>query len=176
MGHAIPMAIRQNIIAHYKKGQSISSIARDFKVSRGTVYSFVNRYEQQGLKGLKPLYDHCGKSYPGVEDFIFRAVRCMRAWHPNWGADKICAEILRMRPTLEIPTVRTCYRWFKHNGQTPNLSKLPGLPRQWAKQLHEGWQIDAKEEIRIADGSKCCWLNIIDERSGTVIDPPVFPL
>jgi hypothetical protein len=52
---------------------------------------------------------------------------------------------------------------------------LPKTKPRQAKNLHEGWQIDAKEEMRLADGSKSSWLNITDEYSGMVIDPPVFP-
>ena len=55
-------------------------------------------------------------------------------------------------------------------------NKAPKEQARWAKHLHEGWQIDAKEEILTANGYKNCWLNIVDEHSGTVIDPPVFPL
>lgn len=176
MGSATPMAIRQRLIAQYEQGQSVSWLAEHFQISRGTIYSLIHRYKARGPAGLRPLYSNCGKRRPDAEDFIFRAVRCMRCWHPNWGADKIHAELLRMRPQLKLPSIRTFYRWFRWNEQTQLSSKVPEAPRQWAKHLHEGWQIDAKEKMRIAGGSKHCWLNIIDEHSGTVIDPPVFPL
>lgn len=173
---ATPMAERQSIIERYEKSDSISKIAQDFKVSRGTVYRLIKRYETDGKKGLKPHYSNCGKARPGASDFIFRAVRCLRAWHSTWGGEKIHAEMLRMRPGLRLPTSRTLYRWFNWNGQIQPSSRPPKEPHQWAEQLHEGWQVDAKEKMKIADGSQNCWLNITDEHSGTAIDPPVFPL
>lgn len=172
----VSMAIRQSIISQHQEGVSISMIAYNFKVSRGTIYSLIKRYEAQGDEGLQPFYANCGKNRPGSDDFIFRAVRCIKSWHSGWGAEKIHAEMLRMRPELNLPGIRTFYRWFRWNEQTVPSTKLPKVPRQWAKDLHEGWQIDAKEEMCIADGSKQCWLNITDEHSGTVIDPPVFSL
>lgn len=169
------MAVRKSILAQHEKGTSISSIARGLHVSRGTVYSILKRYQSEGVEGLKPKYGPCGKPRPGPADFVFRAVRCLKTWHPGWGSDKIHAELLFMRPDLSLPHPRTFYRWFRWNGQTKTKSKPPKVARRWAKQVHEGWQIDAKEAICIADGSKQCWLNIKDERSGAVMDPPVFP-
>ncbi len=83
-----------------------------------------------------------------------------------------------MGPGPELPHCRALNRWFHWNGQaeTPPRPALPKARRRDAKHLHEGWQADAKEEMEAADGTMDCWLNITDEYSGTVIDPPVFPL
>lgn len=170
------MAIRQSIIKQYHKGLSKSQIARNFEVSRTTIHCLIGRYRILGEQGLKPRHRNCGKARPDENDFIYRAVRCMRAWHPGWGGEKIHAELSYMRPGLKLPSVRTFYRWFHWNGQIEPGSTVPKEPAKWATYLHEGWQIDAKEEIRTADGNKQSWLNITDEHSGTVIDPPVFPL
>lgn len=175
MAEPTPMAIRKNIITQYERGTSVSSIASNFDVSRGTVYSLIKRYQCKGAEGLRPHYDNCGKPRPSSRHFIFRVVRCMKTWHPGWGAEKIHAEILRLRPGVVLPHPRTFYRWFQWNGQTVASTQLPKSSSQWAKKVHEGWQIDAKEEIVIGDGSKQCWLNITDEKSGAVISPPVFP-
>jgi transposase len=172
------MALRQSIIAEFTEGKSISSIAFEFKVSRGTVYGLINQYKSRGAEGIKPAYQNCGKKPRDNEDFIFRAVRCMRAWHSTWGAEKIWAEMRQMRPELKLPHYRTFVRWFHLNGQLeiPLRNLLPKPKEKMASRLHEGWQIDAKEEMRTRDGSKQCWLNITDEYSGTVVSPPVFPL
>ncbi len=172
----IPMAVRQQILRQYEEDTPISTISQNFRVSRRTVHTLIQRYKAEGEQGLKPLYSNCGKKRLDGNDFVYRTVRCMKSWHSGWGAEKIHAEIARMRPGLKLPHIRTLYRWFEWNEQTVPRTKLPKAPRQWATQLHEGWQIDAKEEIKTADGSKQCWLNITDECSGTAIAPPVFPL
>ena len=170
------MAIRQSVISQYKKEIAKSRIACNLKIGRTTVHSIISKYEQEGEKGLIPKYDNCGKPRPQSSDFIFRSIRCMRTWHPSWGGDKIRSKMLQLRPHLDLPEVRTFYRWFHWNKQIDPKSKAPKEQARWAKHLHEGWQIDAKEEILTANGYKNCWLNIVDEHSGTVIDPPVFPL
>ena len=170
------MAVRQLIVDQYQQGIPKSKIACNLQIGRTTVHTVISRYTEQGELGLKPKYDNCGKTRPEDTDFIFRAIRCMRTWHPNWGGDKIRSKMLQLRPELDLPQVRTFYRWFHWNKQIVSKSKVPKEPPRWAKYLHEGWQVDAKEEIRTANGDKNCWLNIVDEHSGTVIDPPVFPL
>ena len=178
MPQPLSMALRLTIVDQYKSGKSVSWIARSFKISRKTIYQLIERYEAEGQKGLKPNYHNCGNQRPKTTDFIYRAVRCMRTWHPTWGAEKIHAEIAMLRPQLELPHYRTFTRWFHWNNQLSDKLKstLPKVENKLAKRLHEGWQIDAKEEMLTLDGIKQCWLNITDEFSGTVINPPVFPL
>lgn len=176
--HLLSMALRQSIVAGYKKGEKVSSLSRKFNVSRTTIYTFIRQEKAGGLKGLEPHYSNCGKSRPTKEEYIYRAVRCLRTWHPSWGLEKIHAEIQRMRSHLKLPHYRTFNRWFHWNKQL-DISLKSVLPKsnfKQARRLHEGWQIDAKEEMTISDGSKNCWLNIVDEYSGTVIAPPVFSL
>ena len=48
-------------------------------------------------------------------------------------------------------------------------TKIPRPKGDWAKKVHETWQIDAKERIVLADGSQGCWLTIIDEKSGATL-------
>jgi hypothetical protein len=172
------MAVRQSIVAGYKRGEPISKLARTFGVSRGSVYSFIKRARcsTPSAEALRPNYSNCGKPRATAQDFVFRAVRCLRNWHPDWGAEKIHAELLRMRPHLELPHYRTFNRWFHWNGQAPTKirSQLPQSTAGKATELHTCWQVDAKEEMTLADGSRNCWLNIADESSGTVIQPPVF--
>ncbi len=171
------MAVRQRIIEQYKAGKGVSELSRIHDVSRGSIYTFIQRERQAGKKGLLPHYHNCGTARPGVQEVPYRAVRCFRTWHPSWGAEKIRAELLRLRPDLQLPHYRTINRWFHWNGQLALRlrSKPPKSLVRQASELHQGWQIDAKEELRLADGSRNCWLNITDEYSGTVISPPVFP-
>lgn len=176
MPRAIPMALRKSVIDQCKKGISKTQIALNLGIGRTSVHKMLQMYEEQGDAGLLPNYGNCGRNRPGPDDLIYRSVRCFRTWHPKWGADKIKAELHRLRPTLNLPSTKTLYRWFHWNQQITSRSRLPAAPRQWAKSLHEGWQIDAKEQMQTQDGKKSCWLNIVDEHSGTVIDPPVFPL
>jgi transposase len=174
MGRATDIVLRQKIVASYKKGLRISELSRAYAVSRRSIYNYIKLYDESGEGGLKPSYSNCGRKSLTSSDLPYRVVRCFRTWHPNWGADKIRAEILRLRPKMDLPQVRTIHRWLVQNGQVKKRTKLPSDHKRWAKSLHEGWQVDAKEDMKIGDDSKNCWLNIVDEHSGTVISPPIF--
>lgn len=176
MPRAKVAALRWSIVEGRQQGKTLQSLAMEHQVSYATVQSLCARFAVAGSAGLKPAYDRCGKIRPGSGDFVFRAVRCFKAWHPSWGAEKIRSELMLRRPGLKVPPARTLQQWFHYSGQANQRLKQPRAPRAWAQSVHEGWQIDAKEEMQTLDGVKNCWLNIKDEHSGAVIDPPVFPL
>lgn len=56
----------------------------------------------------------------------------------------------------------------------PSPRRAPPRPR--ATVPHQIWQLDAKEQVRLADGSRVCWLLATDEASGATLEPEVFPL
>lgn len=41
--------------------------------------------------------------------------------------------------------------------------------------MHETWQVDAKENMQLANGKNVCWLSVVDEKSGAIIGTIVFP-
>lgn len=172
------MAVRQSIIDEYKKGKSISALSQEFCVSRRSVQTLIKRYESKGIDGLRPHYSNCGKDRPDEGDFVYRAVRYLRHLHWEWGSEKIRAELQWKYPALDLPHYRTMNRWFNWNKQVEKKCKttLPLFGDRPSQAPHDCWQIDAKEELRTADGKLQCWLNITDEYTGMVIEPSVFPL
>jgi hypothetical protein len=176
MGGAKAMSLRLQIIEERQAGKTLSELCTEHKMSYATVQSLCARYAQMGIEGLKSKYANCGqRRRDGRRDLVYRAVRCFKTWHPKWGAEKIRAELLMLGPNLEVPPARTLQQWFVYNGQNRRCNKAPQGERQWAKAVHEVWQVDAKEEMLTLDGHKNCWLNITDEHSGGIIKPKVFP-
>ena len=173
---AISTAKRLSIIEQYEKGKSLLQISKDEKISYATVHRLYHRYKEKGISGLTPHYNRCGSKQLKSSKLIVRAVRCLKTWHPSWGAGRIKTKILQKYPQAQLPSSRTLQRWFRNNGQNKPQSKPPQSARRWAKSVHDVWQIDAKEEVRLANGQKVCWLNITDEKSSAIIDPPVFSL
>lgn len=176
MPKAIPPKVRQSIFSLRRQGYTLSRIATELGLSYGTVQRLCAAYQKDPVAALSPAYANCGKRRPDASDLVFRAVRCMKHWHPSWGAEKIRTELLLLRPSLLIPQARMLQKWFHWNGQVPPKAPLSRPKGPWAKRVHQGWQIDAKENVSIADQQKLCWLNIVDERSGGIIDAGVFPL
>jgi hypothetical protein len=176
MGRAKAMGLRLRLIEDRKAGKTLFEMSHTHKVSYGTVQQLCARYSELGQAGLMPKYANCGKHRrDGRYDLVYRAVRCFKTWHPKWGAEKIRAELLLLRADLEVPPTRTMQQWFVYNGQNQRRNKAPHSERQWAKTVHEVWQVDAKEDLLTLDGHKNCWLNITDEHSAGILHPKVFP-
>ena len=176
MPRAISMAKRQAVIDQLVKGVSMTQIASSLGLSYGTVWGLCKRYRESGSDGLKPHYENCGNRQSQYEDLLHRSARCLKTWHRGWGGGRIRGLLKQKYPDKSIPPARTLQRWFKQNGQIKEKTKLPKEDNLWARRVHQVRQVDAKEHLKLANGQKACWLNIEDEYSSGVLDPPVFSL
>lgn len=177
MGRSKPTGLRLSVVKGRQTGKTLEALSAEYGLSYGTVQGWCARYKAQGEEGLTTRYSNCGKTKPDRKtNLAYRAVLCFKTWHPSWGAQKICSELLLLNPNLGLPDLRTVQKWLSNNGHRRKRKHQPKEERRWGKQTHEVWQVDAKEELQTQDGQKSCWLNIRDEHSGGVIDPPVFPL
>ena len=173
---ATPIEIRKLVIRYNKDGVSKSEIARRLALNRQTVRSIISRFAEHGDAGLLPRYDRCGPKEILTSSLIYRSFCALRRWHPKRGYDYIRSEIMAKYPTIKPPDRRTVYRWWHQLGLVEARTTLPRLADRSTNLLHHTWQVDAKEKMKTKNGNRCCWLNIVDEGSGMVICPPVFPL
>ncbi|MVM42152.1 hypothetical protein GO730_38195 [Spirosoma sp. HMF3257] len=60
------------------------------------------------------------------------------------------------------------------------MTKLRSKPNRLqigrATAVHNIWQVDAKEQLKLANGQPACYLTITEEYSGAWLDSLVFPL
>jgi len=175
MARALSFDLRRRIVNLSEQGVAKSEIARRLSISRGSVYTILERHAERGLDGLCPDYKNCGPKQPFREAFLVRSYCALRRWNPNDGYDRISSKICaKYGEQYKIPNRSTVYRWWHARGLVPPRTVTqPGDPN-WTNILHEVWQVDAKEKMKLLDGQRYCWLNVVDEASGTVIDPPVF--
>ena len=176
MPKPVNMAVRLQVISQYKASVPKSRIAKNFGIGRTTIHNLIKSYLSKGEEGLKPNYSNCGKIRPTGQDLLYRSFRCMKIWHPEWGAERIRVKISILRPSWELPSLRTINYWFRWENPVRPKSEKPEPIKHLATKIHEIWQVDAKEEMKTVDGQAHCWLNITDEYTGAVIDPPLFSL
>lgn len=176
MPRPLPLSTRQAIIALRQRHHSQPEIACQLEVSLSSVKSIIRRYAESGEAGLQPNYDNCGPHSPTTCARQVRMFCALKTWHPGWGYDKIGSLIQAKHPSMRLANRRTVYRWWHAKDLMRKRSKPPQSAKQWASSPHQIWQIDAKEMMLLKDNQRYCWLNIVDEHTGTVIDPPVFPL
>ena len=174
MGAATPISIRKLIINEKLSGKTLRSLAQTYNVSYSTACNIWQRYKQKGLKGLEPQYQNCGPKSVKSSYRIYRCSLWLKRKHPNWGAP-IIKTILKDRYTEEVfPTVRTMQLWFRKAALNPPKAYRKEPKVESVESTHDCWQIDAKENIKLLDGTKACYLTSVDVKSGSVLGAPVF--
>lgn len=95
--------------------------------------------------------------------------------YADWGAPYILAILAERYPTQELPQVGTVQLWFRKAGLNKARTKRPQPKRVPVEAVHDVWQIDAKENVGLQDGSYNSYLTIVDVKSGVALATPVFP-
>jgi transposase len=174
MGQPLSMTLRLLLVEQHLQGHSLAQLARTHQLSYATVRALWQRFQARGREGLAPDYSPCGRPGPRPDDPLYRAARYLKFLHRFWGAPLIRLK-LEQRYGPAIPSVRTLQRWFKRDGLTLPRKQLPQAEVAWAEAPHAIWQIDAKENLRLPSGEAACYLTIVDEHSGALLEAPVFP-
>jgi transposase len=175
MPRAIPLPTRQDIVQRHQEGASLRRIAEELSLPFSTVRQIWRRFRDHGEAGLPANYAACRRPGPRSARRVHRAALWLRRRHPDWGGGLIRLLIAQRWPDEPVPHERTLQRWFCRAHLNHPHSRLPPPNRERAQQPHEVWQIDAKEQIRLADGSQVSWLSVVDEASGAHLATEVFP-
>jgi hypothetical protein len=167
------MAHREQVVGLKKECHSYEAISEQLSLSGSKVLDIWTRYRQQGEAGLSTAYANCGPKGPKTLPLLRRAALWLKRQHPAWGTPRIhCG--LRSRYGHARPSIRTLNRWYaaeclvKPGGQ--DVRARIGA----ARAVHNIWQVDAKENLVLADGQPACYLTIVDERSGAWLASLVF--
>lgn len=168
--------VRRKAIDFWKAGQTKANISRQLGVDYDTLLGWIKRYEQEGEEGLCVRYEHCGRK-PRVEvgHVEARAIELIGK-HEEWGAGYVRLQLVREFGGEAIAGSRQIQRWIAKSGVRPKRTKLPPVQTDWACKPLERVQVDAKECLKTKDGKECCYLNFIDEHTGSELDAFVFPL
>jgi len=174
MPAATPLRLREEIVTRRQAGSSYASIARELSLPYVTVRQVYRHYEKSGE--LRPHYDRCRHTEVRSDPRIYeRAIQMKRA-HPGWGAGLIWVELNEEFSEDSLPSLRTLQRWFRRaQVQAPPRSQGVSMPVHRGQQRHEVWALDAKEQMRLGDGSDASWLTITDEASGAILTADFFP-
>ena len=179
MPSALPMDVRQRIIELKNKGNSLQSIVNELHLCYATVQRLWKRYKAAGASGLSPHYNKCGPSAAGIPRYallIYRAALWLKRCHPDWGATLIQISVQDRYKDVAVPSERTLQRWFKAKQLYKPKSRFPLLPSPPpAHQVHDVWQIDAKEKLHLGSGQRVSYLSVVDEYSGALLKAAVFP-
>jgi len=169
------MTVREQIISEKLSGKTLLKISEEQSVSYSTVRRIWGRYQKGGFENLKPRYQNCGLKKPKYYRMYRRSI-WLRRHHPTWGAPYILTLIGEKYPKERLPSVRIVQKWFKSKNLSKPKMQRPEQVIPEVKEVHDCWQIDAKENIKLGDDNRACYLTTVDVKSGAVLETPVFPL
>jgi transposase len=170
----LPIPLREQMVQLHEQGHLLVDIAARLGVRYSTLCRWWSRYRQEGTAGLRPHYERCGARGPR-DPVLHAAALGQKREHPSWGAGRIRVELRGQFPNRVLPQVRALQRGFCSAGLTPARPHPPPVARQRGQAVHEVWEVDAKEQMRLADGSGTCVLAAVDEASGALLEATPFP-
>lgn len=153
-----------------KRERSVAELSRAFGISRKTAYKYLERYDQEGRKGLEERSRAPDHSPQAISEQVAEAILAQRRQHPTWGARTIRERLKRLQPDEHWPAASTMGELLKQEGliqprhkrrRTPPASQ----PLAHATAPNQVWSADFKGWFRCGDGVRCDPLTISDAYS-----------
>jgi transposase InsO family protein len=158
------------VMAVERQQESFAAICRSFGVSRRVGYKWLERYDEEGVEGLKersraPLH-HPQALAERIAEYCIR----VRRMHPTWGPLKVRAWLEEHKPQTQWPASSTIGELFDREGLTVKRrlrrrsppSSAPFAPCAAANDV---WCIDFKGWFVTSDGGRCEPLTLSDAHS-----------
>jgi transposase InsO family protein len=172
------MSLREELVAAAATGEfSIAALARQFNVSRKTVYKWINRARlaaevqiddsQAALENRSCRPKHSPSSTnEGIEENIC----ALRQQHPEWGARKLHKLLINQSTTDEtivVPSLSTITRILHRHGLIAveeSRKRVPFIRFEHAAP-NQLWQMDFKGDFPLSDRQRCHILTVLDDHS-----------
>lgn len=160
---------RLSMVEGYREGMSISELAEMNGISRKTVYKWLERYEEGGLKGLNDRSrrpEHCPHQVNVEVEAAIVAAR--QRW--QWGPGKLRVKLCQQDETQVWPAVSTIASILKAKGLVRTRRRkvrtpVQGPPFVTADGPNAVWCADYKGWFRSGDGTRIDPLTITDAES-----------
>jgi len=176
MARPVPVPVRQSLFRRWQAGDSAATIAADLALPLRTVQRLLGRFRQRGAQAIFPDYRAPQPRLCPASAAVRRTALALRQDHPHWGAPLIHVLLGHRFERCCLPCPRTLQRWFHRAGLGPAPKGRHPASRAYrrARDPHAVWQMDAVEQLLLANGQQVCWLRIVDEHTGAVLLTVIF--
>lgn len=153
-----------------QSGYTITELSQIYKVSRKTVYKWIERYQEQGPQGLEEQSRAPAHHPNATGSEVVNQIIDAKLKHRTWGPKKIVARLETLYPQHSWPAPSTAGNILKKEGlvnarhlrqHTPPYTQ----PFQTCNQPNAVWSIDYKGQFRLGDHRLCYPLTITDNYS-----------
>lgn len=176
MGLAIVKSKRLLIVLLHEEGMPKTEISAATGVSYGSVLRIIHRHESTGESAINTSYHRCGRKTTEEMQFYKRICLWLKRHHQEWGAPIIRVHMTNRYGKQGIPSIRQMQKWFMAAHLNKPRQRNSRLSIGPAVDVHNIWQVDAKERFTLTAGQEADYLTIVDEKSGAWLEAPLFPL
>jgi transposase InsO family protein len=132
----------QFVEAVFQRERSLSSLCREYEISRPTGYLWLNRFREQGVAGLVEASRRPENMPRRSCEELEQKIVALRAEHPDWGARKL--QVLLARAGLQVPS-STVHRVLRRHGLIHKLDSHPKAVGRFSREApNQLWQMDFK--------------------------------
>ena len=148
---------------------TLTELSNMFEVSRPTLYKYLRRYQDYGMKGLEELSRVPKTIANKTPDVIEQEIVRLRNRHPRWGAGKLLVLLEDVYPECELPKIATVNNILKRQGLVKERKRRrkiePKHPIFDPKKPNEVWSADFKGKFRMGNREYCYPLTLADSCS-----------
>lgn len=157
------------VLAAKEEGAVMARLCAQYGISRQTGYEWRQRYEAEGLEGLKDRSRAPHRHGRSREDELVEDILALRERY-GWGAKKLRKKLGELRADIELPAVSTIGDWLAKERLTAKRRRRPrstpsSRPLAAANAPNAVWTVDFKGWFRTGDGKRCDPLTLSDAMS-----------
>lgn len=183
------MEERVKLVVRALEGESVSSLCREFGVSRKTGYKMLNRYQEFGIEALKDQKRQPLRNANKLPAKIEKIILEIKEDKSSWGARKIRERFIRKYPDIKPPAKSTVHAVLDRNGMVSKRGKTrqraTGTPLSDPINTNDLWCADFKGQFKLGNQQYCYPLTLTDSTSRYILacealesisDKPVFTI
>jgi len=154
-----------------KQESYFRELCDEYGISRKTGYKWLNRYEEEGNKGLEDKSKAPLNSSNKIEDYVVEEIIKIKQKHLSWGPKKVRKKLISYNPDWEkYPAISTVGEYLKGAGLVIPKSRIrKAVPTQGILTKgfapNEVWSTDFKGHFKTKDGCRCNPLTVSDDYS-----------
>jgi putative transposase len=172
---------RMRFVMEVERGEeTIAGLCRLFGISRRIGHKWLERYRDEGIKGLADRSRAPLTCQHAMSERIAERCLAVRREYPTWGPVKVLAFLERREPRTRWPAASTIGYLFDREGLTVKRRRrrhaVPaGQPFGACQAANAVWCIDFKGWFRTGDGRRCEPLTLSDAYSRYLLRCQVLP-
>ena len=164
------MEERFRFVLRLLEGEDMSSVCREFGISRKTGYKIFERYKDQGLESLSDRSRRPVRYGNQLPEQVETAIVRFKREKPHWGARKIREMLVRQIPNdVRIPAVSTVHAVMDRHGLVSPMgrrrSRAEGTALSSGDFPNDLWCVDFKGEFMLGTKRYCYPLTVTDYTS-----------